>query len=177
MNSDRKKDLNPPRLPEWLIRRLAWEEDQFSILENLREEYTYIITTRGSRSADLWYWGHMFRSLFPFVKFSIYWRFVMFKNYLKVALRNFYKNKSYYFINISGLAIGMACCMLIMLWVQDELDYERFNENIDDIFCLVNYPPENPNSYNDSVPAPLIPYLKDKYAEIKNASRFKASSG
>jgi putative ABC transport system permease protein len=175
MNSERKKDLNPPRLPEWLIRRLAWAEDRFSILENLREEYTYIITTRGARSADLWYWGHMFRSLFPFVKFAIYWRFVMFKNYLKVALRNFYKHKSYSFINISGLAIGMACCMLIMLWVQDELNYERFNENIDDIFCIVNYPPENPNSYDSSVPAPLIPFLRDKYADIKNASRFKAS--
>ena len=175
MNSERKKELNPPRLPEWLIWRLAWAEDRFSILENLREEYTYIITTRGSKSADLWYWGHMFRSLFPFVKFAIYWRFVMFINYLKVALRNFYKHKSYSFINISGLAIGMACCMLIMLWVQDELNYERFNENIDDIFCVVNYPPENPNSYSSSVPAPLIPYLKDKYADIKNASRFKAS--
>ncbi len=99
----------------------------------------------------------------------------MFKNFLKVALRNFSKHKSFSFINISGLAIGMACCLLIMLWVQDELSYERFNENIDDIFCVVNYPPNNPNSLDASVPAPLIPYLKEKYPEIKYASRFKGS--
>jgi putative ABC transport system permease protein len=99
----------------------------------------------------------------------------MLKNYLKIALRNFYRHKSYSLINISGLAIGMACCLLITLWVQDELNFERFNENIDNIFCVVNYPPENPNSCDASVPAPLIPFLEDKYADIKNASRFKES--
>ena len=99
----------------------------------------------------------------------------MLKNYLKIALRNFYKHKSFSFINISGLAIGMACCMLIMLWVQDELNYEKFNKNIDDISCVVNYSSDNPNSYSSSVPAPLMPYLKDKYAEIKHASRFRVS--
>jgi len=99
----------------------------------------------------------------------------MLKNYLKIALRNFTKHKSFSFINISGLAIGMACCMLIMLWVLDELNYEKFNENIDDIFYVVNYSTENPNSNGSSVPAPLIPHLKDNYAEIKHASRFRVS--
>jgi putative ABC transport system permease protein len=175
MSSKQEKGPNPPRFPEWVVERLAWDEDRSSIQENLREEYEYIFKTKGPRSAGLWYWGHLIRSFFPFVKFIVYWRLVMLKNYLKVALRNFYKHKSYSFINISGLAIGMACCMLITLWVQDELSYERFNKNIDHIFCIVNYPPENPNSCSASVPAPLVPYLKDKYADIKDASRFKAS--
>ncbi len=100
----------------------------------------------------------------------------MLKSYLKIALRNFTKHKSFTFINISGLAIGMACCMLITLWVQDELNYERFNENIDDIFCVVHYSTDNPDSCSSSVPAPLIPHLNDNYAEIKHASRFRASS-
>ena len=43
----------------------------------------------------------------------------MLKNYLKIAIRNISKNKLYSFINIAGLAIGMACFILIMLWVQD----------------------------------------------------------
>ncbi|UCE42378.1 MAG: hypothetical protein JSV17_05290, partial [Candidatus Aminicenantes bacterium] len=91
MNSERKNDPNPPRFPEWIIRRLAWDEDRFVIRENLREEYMYIAETKGPRSADLWYWGHMIRSLFPFLRFTLYWRVVMFKNYLKIALRNFVK--------------------------------------------------------------------------------------
>jgi len=175
MNSKRQKDPNPPQFPERIIGSLAWDEDRYSILEDLREEYGYIHKTRGARRADLWYWGHMIRSFFPLLKFALYWRFVMLGNYLKVAFRNFRKHKSYSFINISGLAIGMACCMLIMLWVQDELNYERFNEHIDDMFCVVEYPPENPKSCSASIPAPVIPHLVDKYADVKHASRFMAS--
>ncbi len=176
MKSSNHKDPHPPRLPEWLVQRLAWDEDRTAIRENLREEHLYIAETRGSRLACLWYWMHMIRSLFPFLKFALYWRFVMFKNFLKVALRNFAKHKSFSFINISGLAIGMACCMLIMLWVQDELNYERFNENIDDIFFVVQWNSNNQTkSIGPSIPAPLIPYLKDKYAGIKHASRFRGS--
>ena len=175
MSPERKNDPCPPRLPEWIIRKLSWSEDRFSIQENLREEYKYITEIKGTLPADLWYWGHMIRSFFPFVRFAIYWRIVMFKNYLKIALRNFAKHKSFSFINISGLAIGMACCMLILLWVQDELNYERFNENIDDIFCIALYSTDTPNNLGATVPAPLIPYLKDKYAEIKHASRFRGS--
>jgi putative ABC transport system permease protein len=175
MSSGSKKDPSPPRLSEWIIQKLAWDEDRFSILENLREDYTYFLAAKGARSANLWYRGQMMRSVLPFIKFAVYWRLVMLKNYLKIALRNFTKHKSFSFINISGLAIGMACCMLIMLWVQDELNYEKFNQNIDDIFCVVNYSTENPDSYSSSIPAPLIPHLKDKYAEVKRASRFRVS--
>ncbi|MGH7452081.1 MAG: hypothetical protein ACRENG_12095 [bacterium] len=45
----------------------------------------------------------------------------MFKNYLKIALRNLFKHKAYSFINIAGLAVGLACCLLISLYVKDEL--------------------------------------------------------
>jgi predicted permease len=176
MIPEKKAAPNPPRFPEWVILKLAWAEDRFSIQENLREEYKYITETKGNRSANLWYWGHMLRSLFPFLKFTIYWRIVMFKNYLKVAFRNIYKYKSFSFINIAGLAIGMACCMLILLWVQDELNYEKFNENIDDIFCVVQWNSEDQTKiYSPSIPAPLIPFLKDRYAGIKHASRYRAS--
>jgi len=53
----------------------------------------------------------------------------MFKNYLKIALRNIKKQKGFSFIKISGLSMGMACCLLIFLWVQDEVRYNRFHEN------------------------------------------------
>jgi len=53
----------------------------------------------------------------------------MIKNYIVVTLRNIFKHKGYAFINIAGLAIGMACCLLISIWVLDELSYDRFHEN------------------------------------------------
>ena len=49
----------------------------------------------------------------------------MFRNYLKMMLRNLKRNKGYAFINVVGLSIGMACCMLILTFVQDELQYDR----------------------------------------------------
>lgn len=176
MSFKRKKDSQPPRLPDWIIQRLAWSEDRCSIQENLHEEYIYIIEAKGTRTADLWYWGHMIRSLFPFVKFVVYWRIIMLKNYLKIALRNIAKHKSFSFINISGLAIGMACCMLILLWIQDELRYEKFNENLDNILCVVQWSTESKTqSCSPGIPAPLIPHLKDKYAGINQAARYKDS--
>jgi hypothetical protein len=53
----------------------------------------------------------------------------MFKNYLKVAWRNLVRNKIFSVINITGLALGMACSLLIFLWIQDEFSYDTFHEN------------------------------------------------
>ena len=55
----------------------------------------------------------------------------MFKNYLKVAFRNLFRNKVFSIINISGFAIGMASAILILLWIRDELSYDRFHKNPD----------------------------------------------
>jgi len=57
----------------------------------------------------------------------------MLKNYFKIAIRNMMRHKGYSLINILGLAIGMACCILILLYVTDELSYDRFHENKDRI--------------------------------------------
>lgn len=60
----------------------------------------------------------------------------MFQNYLKIALRNFAKHKTYSFINVTGLAVGMACCFLLFLFIWNEWSYDGFNERADDIYRL-----------------------------------------
>jgi len=60
----------------------------------------------------------------------------MFENYFKTAFRNLLHNKIYSFINISGLSMGLACAMLIMLYVQDELSYDRFHRNVNQIYRI-----------------------------------------
>ncbi len=62
----------------------------------------------------------------------------MFKNYLIIALRNLSRNKSYAFINIAGLSIGLACSMLIILYVKDEVSYDRFHANVEKIYRIVS---------------------------------------
>ena len=60
----------------------------------------------------------------------------MLRNYIKIALRNMNRHKGYSFINIFGLAIGMACCILILMYVTDELSYDKFHEKSDQIYRI-----------------------------------------
>ena len=85
----------------------------------------------GEGRAHLWYWGQVLNVLPRKLGHSAFWGVIMFANYLKVAFRNLVKRKGYAVINISGLAIGMACCILILLWVRDELSYDRFHQEAD----------------------------------------------
>lgn len=97
----------------------------------------------------------------------------MFKNYLKIALRNFLRQKTYAFINMAGLGIGMACCILLLLFVQDELSFDRFHQNADRIYRIVRE-----SKYEDYIdhfahtPAPLAPALMRDFPEVVNAVRF-----
>ena len=97
----------------------------------------------------------------------------MFWNYVKIAWRNIKRYKGYSFINIFGLAIGLACCILILLWVQDELNYDRFHTNADDLYRIVTeFHKTEPLTHYWPVCAPLAPALREEYPEIVKATRF-----
>ncbi|MCU0645441.1 MAG: ABC transporter permease, partial [bacterium] len=92
----------------------------------------------------------------------------MFKNYLKIAFRNLTRQKGYSFINITGLAIGMACAIFILLWVQDELSYDRFHKNKDNIFRVAaKFINEGNTFYGAQTSAPVAPFLKNNFPEIQ----------
>ncbi len=97
----------------------------------------------------------------------------MIKNYLKVALRNISRHKAYSFINITGLAIGMACCILILLWVQDELSFDRFHENAGDIYRVIQDINFADHSTTWAITqGPMGPSLRDDFPEIADMVRF-----
>jgi len=96
----------------------------------------------------------------------------MLKNYLKIALRNIRRHKGYSFNNIAGLAIGMDCSILILLWVQDELSYDRFHENGKDIYRIMSYGTRYMIEGIDGTPAPLAPAVKEEVPGIGNYARF-----
>ena len=62
----------------------------------------------------------------------------MFSNYLRIAFRLTIRHTGYSTINIAGLAMGMACCLLITLWAQDELGYDQFHENSSRLFRVIS---------------------------------------
>src|SRR5580693_6359737 len=102
----------------------------------------------------------------------------MFKNYLKTAVRNLLRNKVYSFINIAGLSLGLACCMLIFLYSKDEVSYDRFHKNKENIYRIVanmTNPQGITNKFSSTgmMPGPefkrQIPEIED-YVRIKDAS-------
>ncbi len=98
----------------------------------------------------------------------------MFKNYVKVALRNLWRNKSFTSINILGLSIGISVCFIIMLFVQDELSYDRFNEKADRIVRVVFQASINGGKINESnVMPPLAQACRNDYPEVEEATRLR----
>ena len=88
----------------------------------------------------------------------------MLKNYFKIAFRNIVRHKAFAAINIAGLAIGMACSIFILLWVQNELSYDQFHKNAATIYRLPGGDATNSG--------PMVPELKAKIPAIKNFVRF-----
>lgn len=96
----------------------------------------------------------------------------MFKNYMKIALRNLRKRKGFAFINIAGLGIGMACSVLILLYVQHELSYDLFHEHADDIYRVerdVTFHQER--GVYPVTAHPYAPALEAEFPEIATTTR------
>ncbi len=97
----------------------------------------------------------------------------MFQNYLKIAIRNLLRNKGFSAINISGLAIGMASAMLILLWIQNQLTYDRWYPKADRIYQLYNRDRVAGELWAwPNTPQPLATAIKKKYAAIEDISRY-----
>jgi len=96
----------------------------------------------------------------------------MYKNYLLVAWRNLRRNKLFSFISILGLALGMTCCFLILLYVRNELSYDRFHKNADRIYRTTYLPKfagvTKPLPF---LPPPAAPMFKDFFPEIGESAR------
>ncbi len=167
-----KKNLKTPRVAEWILKRIANRRESEVIRADLEEEYKEAAEEKGIGRARLWYWTLVLVSTPSFIKNHIHWSVQMFKNYLKIALRNIKRHKGYSFINISGLAIAFAAAFLIFLFVSFELSYDRFHENSGRIYRV-----RNDRIYSDihdkssGCPPALGPMLKEEFPEIIESAR------
>lgn len=91
----------------------------------------------------------------------------MLKNHIKIAWRNLLKNKFYSIINISGLAVGLATGLLLLLWVQNEFSYDKFNKSYKQIYKLSEHFSANGSEITwTGVPAPLAVYARSNPAIV-----------
>ena len=153
--------------------RMKDYDEKFSSTGDLAEFYDYISNKEGRTKANIWYLFQIFSSVFPYLVFSVFWRLIMLKTYLKITLRNIRNHMIHSFINISGLSIGLACSLIIMLWVQHELSYDRFHKNADRLYQVV-YISEDGEEHGRNLPGPLAAHLRENFPEINNATSFKS---
>jgi len=97
----------------------------------------------------------------------------MFKNYLKITYRSMIKNKFYTLINVFGLSLGIACCILIFAYIGYEFSYDRYHENADNIYRIVQkIAVEGRTQEMPSATGPMGPALVEEFPEVINAVRF-----
>src|SRR5215467_6969148 len=98
----------------------------------------------------------------------------MFKNYLKTAIRSLLKNKFYTSINIIGLAVGLATCLLIFLYVLDELSYDKYNANADRIYRVNNEIRFGGNYFDLAQgPAPMAATMAREFPQVQQVTRVR----
>ncbi|HWJ28440.1 MAG TPA: ABC transporter permease, partial [Flavisolibacter sp.] len=96
----------------------------------------------------------------------------MFRNYLKTAFRNLWKNKTYSFLNIFGLSVGIACAALIFLWVEDELTYDHYFQNRGNLYIVKDKQTYDGTTFTfDATPGLLGPSIKSEIPGISNTAR------
>src|SRR5580693_6268540 len=102
----------------------------------------------------------------------------MIKNYIKTAFRSLMKNKGFTLINVFGLALGLATCLLIVFYVFDELSYDRYNVNADRIYRVNNDIKFGGTEGSYAIaPAPAAGALKADFPEIEAVTRFRNVGG
>ena len=171
---------DPPRWARTLLRRFAaprWVEE----LEGDLAEQFHAEVARGSlRKARRTYW----RDVLLYLSKSYVRRRpepayrqargpIMLKNYVTIALRNLQRHAGYTFINVGGLALGLACCLVIFLFVQDELRYDAHHAQAPRIYRVVNeHHGEEGVTHRAATPPSLAPALARTFPEVLRVVRF-----
>lgn len=164
-----RKIHRPPVIGKFLLWLLLNHKYPETIMGDFEEEFNAIARDKGILKARFWFWSQIILTLPSYIKNSLYWGMTMIAHYLKTALRHILRHKIYSFINIVGLAIGIACCLLITLWIFDELSYDKFHKDADSIYHVLAHT----DVKNIQVtPTLLAPTLKENFPEIVDVTRY-----
>ncbi|MCP4727949.1 MAG: FtsX-like permease family protein [bacterium] len=162
-----------PKLERWLLGFFLNHRHPETVIGDFEENYLELRVNKGIINAKLWLWGQIIMIMPAFINNSFYWSTAMFKNYLKITFRNILKHKGYSTINILGLAIGMACCILITGYIGYELSFDKYHENSKNIYRAASYLSYSGREMENAVnPTPWGPQLVEEFPEVLSCVRF-----
>lgn len=175
-----KNSIIPPRLPRWLLLRLLRDDLAEEVEGDLEEKFLHELKHRSAFRARLNYWYQVIQYLRPFAirknKATLLY-YDMYQNYFRISWRSLLRQKMYSAIKIGGLAIGVAACFLISLYVKDELSYDKHLVRDNGPYRLVVQAEIDANKTERSVdfPAPAAAALKADFPEVDQAGRYLSS--
>jgi putative ABC transport system permease protein len=177
--TQKTKEPRPSRLCKWLIKRIFRDEGEAK-LGDFMEIYSTFAEEKGRIQAKVQFWGYLIRSIPEYLKDTSCIGATMFKNYIKIALRNISRHKIYSLINVTGLVAGLTCCICILLFVQYEFSYDKFHEDAGNIYrVLTKFSKPGPSGSNlfPATPSSLGPAIKENFPEVKKSTRLKKRTG
>lgn len=160
------------RLIEFLVEKLLPEKYREGFVGDLCECYE-VRASDGRIRAKLWLSVQLLSSFLSLLKKNINGSFAMFKNYFLMAFRNLKKHRASTIVNVFGLAIGLSAVILILLYLQFEISYDRFHKNADSIYriCIRNLREGNFESESPIFTAPIGPDMKREFPEVEDFVR------
>jgi len=167
----------PPKLLVHILKKIIRSQDVESLPGDFEEIFNYIALKSGYAKAVLWYIFQIMKLIPPFIFNTIFWSFIMLKNYLKITFRNVKRYKGYSFINIIGLSTGLACCILIILFVRNELNFDNYHEHGKNIYRVtIETIHSGKPFFMAPTMLPLGPALQRDFPEIEYAVRISEKS-
>lgn len=157
----------------WLFGVFIPPEDRDYFFNSVSEVYQTISRDKGKSFAFIWYWVQFIKSLPSLLHYRAGGCTAMLNNTIKILIRNMRRHKSHSFINISCLVVGLACSILMILWVNDEFSFDRFHKNFDTLYRIISEKKMLEETFQETgAPAALAQVLKENYPEIINSTRY-----
>lgn len=166
----------PPALAQKLLLRFLRDDLAEEVVGDLEEKFCVDVKSKSPFKAKINYWYQVIHYLRPFAirksKPLHSNHYAMYQSYFKIGWRNLLKNKTYSLINVGGLAVGLACCISIGLYIWDEFSYDRFHSRYRDIYRVVDQQTMGGESFNIANTAgPLGGALRADFPEVQQFCR------
>lgn len=175
---------SPPKFAQKFLLSFLRNDLAEEVLGDLDEKFYSALKDRSLLGAKVNYWYQVLHYCRPFAirksSGSSFTSFAMFQNYYTIAFRNLSRQKLYSVINIGGLSVGLACFLIMMLYVRHEFSYDSFYSNADRLYRV--YQRQEGNVFKGSdyfavTPAQLALTMRDEFPEVKVATSVDQSSG
>ncbi len=165
------KKNKTPKIGEWILKQFLLNEEFQEKLGDFEEGFILKQEESGWLRARIWYWSQLLFVIPVLIENFFYWSFVMIRNYLLITFRTLLKHKGFSIINIFGLALSIAVCLMIMIFIRDWKSSDQFHEKKNRIIHV--YTTDVTDSWDQDGSAMtagyLAPYLRNSFSFIEDA--------